>query len=138
MFPASHGETSAAQSILQGFQHRESPEHLGPPAIELVAQGRGSALLLQGHQPFQQGVFIQGLSLLANRGQLHHGALFKQVADAAGLSQVAAMLAEGQTHFGGSAVAVVGEGLHQHRHATGAVALVAHRLEGFASATALP
>ena len=70
-------------------------------------------------------------------GELHHRALLKQVAHTAGLAQVAAMLAEGQAHLGGSAVAVVGEGLHQHRHATGAVALVAHRLEGFASATAL-
>src|SRR5699024_386868 len=43
---------------------------------------------------------------------------------AAGGAQVAAELVKGVAHVGGGAVPVVGQGLHDHRHAGGAVAFV--------------
>ena len=49
----------------------------------------------------------------------------EQIADAAALSQIAPVFAEGQANVSGRAVAVVGEGIHQHCHATGGIALIA-------------
>ena len=55
--------------------------------------------------------------------------MFKQVGHAAVFPQISAVLAEGQPQIRRGAVAVVRERFHQHRHAAGAVALVAHLLE---------
>src|SRR5699024_3563724 len=48
----------------------------------------------------------------------------KQVGDRAVGTQVAAVLAEGMTHFGSGTVAVVGHGLDIHRHAGNTVTLI--------------
>jgi di/tricarboxylate transporter len=53
---------------------------------------------------------------------------FEHEADRAGLAQIAAMFAEGRAHGRRGAVAVVGHRLDDHRHAVGAVALVADLL----------
>src|ERR1700691_1391568 len=57
-------------------------------------------------------------------------ALVEQVGDRAGLAERATVLGEGVAHVGAGAVAVVGDGLDEHRHPARAVALVEHGLQG--------
>ncbi len=55
--------------------------------------------------------------------------MLKEIAHAAGLSEVAAVFAEGQTNLGRSAVAVVAECFHKDSHALRAISLVADQLQ---------
>ena len=55
--------------------------------------------------------------------------MVEQVGHTAAFTEIATVLAERQAQVRCRAVAVIGKGLHQHGHATGAVALVAHLLQ---------
>ena len=112
------------EALLQRLEVGVGAVHFGRvEGVMAVAEHLWPTTRIEVEQGFQQGLFGVGGC------QLHHRALLKQVAHAADFAQLAAVFVEGQAQFGGGAVAVVGEGLHQHSHATGAIALVAHRLE---------
>src|SRR4029453_11333246 len=51
--------------------------------------------------------------------------------DRAGFGKVAAILGEDRAHFAGGAVAIVGQGLDDHRNAARAIALVANLVVAF-------
>ena len=59
----------------------------------------------------------------------HLAPVFEQIGNATVFAEIAAVFAEGQPQIRRSAVAVFGERFHQHCHATGAIALVAHLLQ---------
>ena len=119
VFPFIHIKASCSQAVLQGFEC-----FVGAVHQSLVGLGELVAVGIEFHQRFQQSVLIQGLGF-----DQHLASVLEEVADASALAQVAAVLAEGQTQFRCRAVAVVAQDFHQHRHATGAVALVAHRFQ---------
>ena len=137
MLPAGHRPTQAPEAILESLEGFKGSKHLGAFGVDRIAQGRRPPLLFQGHQALQQGLFLAPIALEAGLIQAHHAAVLEQVAHAAGFAEVAAVLAEGQANLGGGPVAVVGEGLDQHRHPAGAVALVAHLGKGIGTAAAL-
>jgi hypothetical protein len=55
----------------------------------------------------------------------HLAAMLKEIAHTPGLSEVAAVFAEGQTNLGRRAVSIVAECFHKDSHALRAISLVA-------------
>ena len=119
MAPLAHLPAHAPQPVLEGFQGREGPMHHGCAiGIQFIAIG------LQLQQAFQQGFLPAGIG-----GDGHLAPVFEEIGHATAFAEIAAVFAEGQAEIRSRAVAVVGEGIHQHGHASGAIALVAHLVQ---------
>src|SRR6202012_3580288 len=103
--------------VLQGLAGRDQVGGLGHD-LEGVTQ----VVDLLGARVEHRGEHV----VLGNALLLHHddALAVEQVGHRTGVGQVAAVAAEGGAHVGGGPVPVVGQALHQDRHATGRVTLV--------------